>query len=1031
MDSATVLSGDSLRILGSIIGDTTVVRFQALKTGLAPSAVVTEKYVYLPALPPPTASAPVGNFYDSITVRLKARDGDTIRYTLDNSTPTINSGDGSQAIHLIRSDTIKAVVFHGPQLPSPVASFPYQLRLTAPDFDKPSQQFIDSLVVHITAKSKDTHIVYSLDTADLTMQSSSPLLDGSVTVAWPGVTRLQAFVYLDTLRSATTSAIYERQAVIQQLAEPAMSPRSIEFQDSLNVTLSTTQTDAEIRYTLDGSAPSLASPKYAGAPLVLDTTRIVRARCFPVSGTKSASEPHTEVYTLIPSEPVADSSGAKRYLNSVTVRLSTRTKHGVIKYALGSATAVPNLIYSDSAPIVITASAHLRAQTILVVGGIERPSSTLDVQYEIYKDPVASDTLQPGNSISLTGGYAFSNASNTPVIAKTKIPDKFILVGFKDVSLAVELRSVEPGQPIKVDFTNAGDPLVALYLYANNQVTYITSDNQQMLTAPGDYFLGVDTMPPVITMVSQSPKAGDSTRVVLSVSDNVSNPTCSIVSSGLTARSSFTPNASREATIALKVPGTELKGLWFRAQASDINHDSFLPKDPGGKIYLSQWWSKLNTPSVISLGRGNSPWDLAGFPVGDSLPMSWGAIRAANPDADLDAAVWNENAGTYQYLEDGNIIKPGMALWLGSKKPMNNVVLTAFRTGSSQSPEGGFRMTLHPGWNLVTSPSLDKVYWPVTTAANKAHPVGLKALRSYVPARNDFDRSDSLEPWRGYFVQYSNLENRDTTITLFTARPVPAAAKAGANTVLADADADPRAVDVNLDFGRILPLNLGARGDAQDGAGPEDEPVLPALNNGLKAWSQRGAHRLGSDVVRFAAGELLHWNVVLADSQAASGSGSAGPRIRVLPGILPANYQAWAISSARGMKFRLEEGMEMPVSGLADDTLSIYAGPLGKLSALKEFSQAAAYVGTLAFEVEGNGLQNRILHLQLPWTAEVEASVWSPAGRLLAQSHPGRLNPGIYRLPLNRRNGANEIGILRLRLRAKDRDRELFRKFLW
>ncbi|MEO7424712.1 MAG: FN3 associated domain-containing protein, partial [Fibrobacteria bacterium] len=35
MDSATVLSGDSIRILGSSIGDTTVLRFQALKTGLA------------------------------------------------------------------------------------------------------------------------------------------------------------------------------------------------------------------------------------------------------------------------------------------------------------------------------------------------------------------------------------------------------------------------------------------------------------------------------------------------------------------------------------------------------------------------------------------------------------------------------------------------------------------------------------------------------------------------------------------------------------------------------------------------------------------------------------------------------------------------------------------------------------------------------------------------------------------------------------------------------------------------------------
>jgi multiple sugar transport system permease protein len=70
----------------------------------------------------------------------------------------------------------------------------------------------------------------------------------------------------------------------------------------------------------------------------------------------------------------------------------------------------------------------------------------------------------------------------------------------------------------------------------------------------------------------------------------------------------------------------------------------------------------------------------------------------------------------------------------------------------------------------------------------------------------------------------------------------------------------------------------------------------------------------------------MHWNVVLEDSGRAGAQSPASGNIRVREGALPAGYQAWAVSTARGLKFRLQPGLEMPWSGLSRDTLSIYAG---------------------------------------------------------------------------------------------------------
>ncbi|HKP96455.1 MAG TPA: chitobiase/beta-hexosaminidase C-terminal domain-containing protein [Fibrobacteria bacterium] len=1030
LDTAAIVSGDSLSIRGGKVGDTTYLRVQAFKSGYPPSPVITEKYVYLPPVATPTASRAAGYFYDTATVILSGPKGASIRYVTDNSLVGTNSPDGSNPILLTASTTLKAQAFSPPQPPSAVLIVPYTLRLTPPDFDKPSQQFVASLDVRVTSRCPKSFIYYTLDGSKPTVQTGIPLdTNGKVSIGSLDETTLKAVAYKDGIYSEVATAVYTKQPVILRLSAPIIEPTARDFEDSINVYMYASESNAEIHYTTDGTDPSPTGPKYLGRPLRLDSSTVLRAQSFPTGGNLETSVVREERYVLTPSPPFATPSAAVPYANGVSVTLATRTRNGVIKYVLGNAPLAVELAatYAAGHPIDITSTTRLQAVTVLASGGTPRYSTSMDLTYEIYAGN-PSDSLQSGSSRTLTGGFVFSNASASPIIARTHTTEIFSLSGFKDASLAVNLLPTLAGQDFKVNFTKPPDRTVSLYRYANGAVEFITADSQAELKLPGEYFVGTDTMPPVITLVDQDPRAGDATILKLSVKDNVANPSCEIQSPGLAGgRLTLKPDALGEVIVPLKVPGTDPKALWFRASSGDFYNTGRLPKDPEGKLYLSRLWNKLITPAVLSLGGSVSAWDMAGFPVAAAAPVRWDQFRRNNEAADLGGAVWSESLQKYAYLEDTSLIRPGMAFWLGSRSHTTAVALSGFEAGGSET-DGSYPMVIHPGWNQVTSPSLDTVYWPTTMAASKSLTVYLKAPYRYVPERGDYAQCDFLEPWKGYFVNYFGA--RDTVIKLYTDASRRPAAKIAAGS----GSGGNRPVDLKLDFGRTMPVSLAAQAEAQDGLGAEDEPDPPALKRNFAAWSQRGRRHLITDVIHFTAGEPLHWNIVVAGPGAAAGGTPGSGKLRVLETGMPAGYQAWAVSAARGLKFRLEAGTEMPLAEMAGDTLSVHAGPLEKLAAISEFAKAVTSVDRFAFRLE-KGPEGRTLRLALPWSAEVTVGVWSPTGCLLASSRPGRMNSGIYRLTLSTDRGSgragSQIGFLRIRLDGGKGPKEFSQKVAW
>lgn len=1022
---APIVSGDSISILGQAIGETITLRAQAWKNGYPPSATMTEKYVYSPPVATPGVTRTPGAFYDTATFMLTcATPGAAIRYTLDGTPPTANSLDGGRAVFIDGPAHLKAYAIKAPQPNSLVLDVSYNLKLSAPVLDKPSRQFQDSLHVVISSKAPKASIYYTLDNDSPTVAKGVLHRSGdSITLSADSNTVLKAVAIKDGITSTMTTAVYTKIARIGRLSAPVIDPPGKEFEDSQYVELRTSDSLAEIHYTTDGTMPTRTSPKYVpGIRLLIDSTAVLRAQAYPTKGKMDSSAVNVESYILVPSPPVAEPGSLTAFANSVSITLSCKSKKAEIRYWLGSTLAVPEFstLYTGT-PITLTSTTRLQAKAVSNSGGALRYSQALDQTYSIYTT-APSDTLASGATRTLTGGFVFTNLSPLPILAKTHTTSEFSLVGFKDASLAVLIAPTSAGQAVKLGYSKPQDVPVSLYRFANGQAEFLSNDTHVELSAGGEYFVGTDTLPPVIALLSQVPKAGDSTALRLRITDNTSNPSCKVQSPGLKGGvTTRKPGADGEITVMLQTPPGELKGLWFRALASDFYGSSILPKEANGKLYISQTWVRLNTPAVLTMGKEDGPWDMAGFPNSGKEPVLWGNLRRDNPDADLQARVWSDNAGENLPLDDSSVIAPGTAIWMGSPGLRNSVAITGFRAGESEA-DGTCRMIIHHGWNQIASPLLDKVYWPISTAFAKTGGGFLKAPWRRVPKAQDYVQVDSLEPWVGYFVYYYG--DRDTTVTVATdlSRRL---AKTGARE---EPDRS-QSVAIELDFGRPFPLYLGAAAWAQDAAAGEDEPDLPAFQRTFGAWSQRGTRRLVTDLVKFNAGAPMHWNVVLEDSGRAGAESPVSGNIRVREGSLPAGYQAWAVSTARGLKFRLQPGLEMPWSGLSRDTLSIYAGTAAGLAGIPELSRAVSDVADFTYDLE-KGLSGNSLRMALPWNSQVEADIWTVDGRLLARVRPGRLNPGIYRLALPQ--GSNSaIAFLKIRLQNENGTKVFTRKVLW
>lgn len=994
---------DSVVIVGAAPGDVITLRAIAKKAGMAPSPIAEEKYTYMPPVAAPIAMPAASFFFDSVTISLSsATAGASIYYTLDGTTLPSQSTNEYKGKFLIDSTVnLKAMAFKASQTSSSIFTGAYTLNLSPPSASRASGEFTEPLLkVTLRAKSPTAQILYTLDGKDPT-RSSAAFNPGQDTITLTkDSTELRTVAVKGGVMSQVNKYTYVRRSVIKTTPAPAIEPTGRDFLDSQMVTLIPPEPGVAVYFTDDGTEPSRKSRLYT-EPFPIRTTTVIKAIAHKPNLDSSAVR--QELFVLIPSMPTANPPATASFENRVEVQLNTKTQGAVVKFLLGDQPW--NVDFAQEVPasgLVFTSDEKLQAAAVVGDGIHRRVSDVLVQHYRVFTSN-PTDSMRAGQVRSLSAGISLTNKGPAILIARLGSFEFLALEGFKDPSHLVTLSAPTDLVFPKVEFSRPANQAQSVYrIGAGGRPEFVGSGPLVEISKPGLYFAATDIQPPVILLVDQTPKSGDATTFKLQVIDNVALSTCEVRGSGLgDAKISRQADVDGFASFAVKnLPG-EVKNLWFQATASDAANITRFPAGTASRYYLEQIWTKLTPPAPWAMGGAEKPWDLAGFPIGSASALTWGQIKVDNPDPSLSAVAFRN--GDYVALRDVDVIEPGMAFWLGSQNNRTSLVLSKFLSSRSDA-EGRYRVTVHPGWNLVTNPSLERMYWPSARAnGEKYRQSQLRGLWSYPNDVKDYVASDSLDPWNGYWVYHYG--DKDTSVVLLTA-PEPVAKRA--------ADNDPGKVEILIDFGRPFPIRLGARSYAKDGVGVEDEPQLPAWNKTRQAWSVRDRSRLMTDVLHFESEQVMQWKLVL-EGAPPQGRDSM---VTVVQCSLPAGFEAWAWSRKRNLKIRLDLDAGYSLPGTDPDTLLIVAGPAAKVAKLPELAGAVESV-TLFASRPGFDREGSRLYLALPMDALVKAELWSLSGRHLGSIHSGKLGSGQHRLPIPATRDASGIVLIRLQVRGQ------------
>lgn len=581
----------------------------------------------------------------------------------------------------------------------------------------------------------------------------------------------------------------------------------------------------------------------------------------------------------------------------------------------------------------------------------------------------SGDTLLPGNEIRVDASHRISypiQVSRAPVFVDSGSDWNPPPRGFDRLGPLIRISATD----ILATFPSlllVGDSMggIALYQYDSGTITWVApKDGQWVLSDPGFYFTGRDTLPPIVRYLGAK-GIGSSTRASFIIKDNVSNWLSQL---RLWHGETELPGvflSSKTDTVSFLIPfgAAALAAQEIRLEASD--HFRTLGFPPGKRrLTLSRDLDVLTSPIVL---KGGTAWTLAGSPLSQpSATMSQLSLQSGVTG--IKGAVWRTDVGAYRILADRDSLPSGTGYWLASLPGASHVVFPPSRTIASDS-DGLFPIRLAHGWNMVTSPSLRALPWSYSPADGDAYLRSpIKRLQGFTGS--GYSESDSLHPWQGYFVY---CHSQDTVIRVGTDPIHPVEKRAAAKTMQGQAKNGFQTLgrlDIGLDFGSGETLRLGASAFAASGLGIEDEFRPPAVGKWDGAYLDRDGAALLWDVVAWKESAPLTWKVV--------SHSTAGSNFKVFSATFPPGYQAWMVSASRRMKYRLLPGGAIPVVG--DDTLDIIAGPSEVLAGITELNLAREYIPGFAVRLIASPTGS-VLSLDLPSTAHVQIRVLSIDGK--------------------------------------------------
>jgi hypothetical protein len=346
----------------------------AYRDGWTPSPVVSANYNVTGTVAD-VAFNPMPGIYTQVTsvILTTATAGATIRYTTDGSQPTETSNLYNTAIivPLNTTLTINARAFKTGWQSSNVTQGTYtvtgQVAITQPVFSLTAGTYTSAQTVAInTPVPSDATIRYTTDGSDPT--TTSPVYSAPIVLPLNTTMTLKARAFRDNwIPSPLYSASY---VITGQVVLPAVlfNPPAGTYQTAQSVALNppSLPTDATLRYTLDGSEPSLNSPAYQNPiSLALNSTTTIKVKGFRTDWIPSATASATYIITgqVVFNTPVfSPAPGVYATAQQITVN-GTVPADAVIHYTIdGSDPTDLSPVYTIPIPLPLDTSLTLKVR---------------------------------------------------------------------------------------------------------------------------------------------------------------------------------------------------------------------------------------------------------------------------------------------------------------------------------------------------------------------------------------------------------------------------------------------------------------------------------------------------------------------------------------------------------------------------------------------------------------------------------------------------------------------------------------------
>jgi len=264
----------SLLYDGPVTISTSIPTFKArtFKANWNPSESVSASYTLKVATP--TLNPPSGTYSETQNVAISTTTPDTeIFYTLDNSEPTENSTQYTTPIPLSNNATLKAKAFRTGWANSNTTTGIYYFQVATPTFDPPGGAYSGPQSVTISCATDGAEIRYTTNNSEPT--ATSPLFTEPVQVTVS--TNIRARAYKAGMTSSQIAyAVYQ---IVNTVATPEISLPGGIYYEPQEVLLTCATPGADIRYTTDGSDPTVSSTLFY-YPIQISSYTELKARAF-------------------------------------------------------------------------------------------------------------------------------------------------------------------------------------------------------------------------------------------------------------------------------------------------------------------------------------------------------------------------------------------------------------------------------------------------------------------------------------------------------------------------------------------------------------------------------------------------------------------------------------------------------------------------------------------------------------------------------------------------------------------------------